>query len=84
MYNNIVDKERMNELVSEYQAQSKKQDLLKSPDAKELHEFYSEVTPAGVGRYIKRAGKDPIISAATLKETKMEDKIKDVWTVVDI
>ena len=69
--------------VSEYQAHSANQNVLRSTDAKELHNFYQEVTPAGVGAYLK-GKKEPIVSSVDLKQTKLENKIKGVWTVVDV
>ena len=48
-----------------------------------MHDFYAEVTPTGVGAYLK-GRKEPIVSAADLKQAKLESKIKDVWKVVDV
>ena len=38
-----------------------------------------------MARYLQRKGKkEPIVSAVDLKQAKLESKIKDVWTVVDV
>lgn len=78
----MVDKERMSNLTTEYREQSKKQDCLKDDTSKKLHQVFSQITAAGVSRYLDR----PIgfENGASFKLAQRDDKIKDVWTKVDI
>ena len=54
IYENLKDKDLMAHFSTEYRDQSTKNDLEKNRVSKSMHQFYENVTVAGVPRYLQR------------------------------
>ena len=52
IYNNLLEKDEMTKFTTEYGVQSSKNDEAQAK-AKELHDFYANVTVAGKARYLE-------------------------------
>jgi len=53
IYNNLVDKDHMQTLSTEYREQTKMHDI-KNSKSQEMHKFYETITVAGKARYLNQ------------------------------
>ena len=53
IYNNLLEKDEMENFTTEYRVQSKKHDVEKDRTSKSLHDHFKNVTVAGKPRYLE-------------------------------
>jgi hypothetical protein len=84
IYNNLLEKDEMTKFTTEYGVQSSKNDD-GNAHAKQLHDFYHNVTVAGKARYLEapKIGRS-IVMPQEFKNQVVEDKIRDAWRTVEI
>jgi hypothetical protein len=84
IYKNLLEKDEMTKFTTEYGVQSSKNDD-KAANAKDLHDFYQDVTVAGKARYLEapKVGRS-IVTPQEFKSKQIEDKIRDAWRTVGI
>lgn len=70
--------------TTEYRDQTKKQNVLNSEQAQELHDVYGAITTAGKPRYLERESGDGMNNLAQYKAKLIDDIIQGVWKTIPI
>ena len=68
VYNNVIDKEQMKHLTTEYRDNAQNHNLKESTQAQKLHEYCNQIQPAGVSSYLDKTKPTNFITPADFKQ----------------